>query len=1223
MSFEFGLGRQVSAAGAIIVLAISSCFAPVACSSGAGLVGDGEVEQGSEALSTTSVTEAGDELRTGFYGNQPRLSPSVVANSTFGQLFSATVNGQVYAQPLVSQGTLLIVTETNDIYGLDPETGATRWHRSDLGAPFDPAGALGCNDLTPAIGITSTPVIDSSTNTAYLFAKVVQNGATKILAHAVDVATGAEKPNFPVNIAGAASNAPGLSFDAVHHLQRPGLLLLGNKIYAAFSAHCDVGPWQGWIVGVSKDGTSQTRWVANTTTSGAGIWQSGAGIMSDGAGRMFVVTGNGGAPTPPHFGSEASSMANLGEAVVRVDVQADGNLRASDFFAPSDAQDLDGFDADFASGAPVGLPDSFGTSAFPHLLVAVGKQGYVYLLNRDNLGGIGTGTNGTDAYVFRSSLNGGVWSKPAVWPGDGGYVYVPTASAGPASAGSVGLLYAYHRGLGVDGKPTLDVAARSTDGFGFSSSRPIVTATGTTSGTAVVWIVWSPGGTGVGAQLRGYKAVPNASGSLDELFRAPIGVAAKFNPPGVGDGRIYVGTRDGHVLGFGSPAAPVLSASAVQFPNLVVGSTAVSSVTITANQALTIQSVLSSSSEFVVGTPAQTTLAQGASTTVPVTFKPSSPGLKGASFVVTANVGSGSTSLSGTALSPSAMLAVSASMVSFGGTPVNTAVTQSLTLSNVGATPLVLQSFTALSAPFSVLQLPAVGTQLAPNASVTLTLRFGPSALGSYGNTFRVTSSGGSANVGLTGTCAAPGRLTVTPLAVDFGRVALGGKRYEAFQLTNTGGLPLQITKSKPPVLGPFTAITELSEGTVLGVNQTLTELVSYTPPGQGAHDDTWALNATGDNGLLQVAFHGTALPGVNSSGVAGWQFNGTASGVANLFTLTQANTGEGAGTAFWTTPLPSNALDVSFDTIIGNGSGADGMALVLANAALQTPNSLGAAGGGLGFLGISGIALALDTYQNGTDPSANFVGLTNGPVSTTNNDFNWLATSSTVPPLRDGIAVTRHIRLYTANPGGTPSTLVVEVDGIEVIRQSVTLPNSVYVGFSGGNGGFDDLHAVSNVSIVTQPVTSSTTASVFGFENSSQWTVSAGTVSSSAIVTQGSAALGVSGFYYTELTSTPLNSAGAVSSTFSVDIRPPVALSYGTVQLYVDAPSAQLYSQYLGQASLAGSAANSYRTLSFAIPASVVSKLQGSFSDLRLKLTVNAPTSSSPYLFDNIRFGG
>src|SRR3954470_20366604 len=142
MSFEFSSGRKLSGGGAIFALAISSCFGSAACSSYSETTDDGALAQGSQALSTTSVTEAGDDLRTGFYGNQPWLSPSIVTGGTFGQLFSATVNGQVYAQPLVSQGTLLIVTETNDLYGFDPETGAARWHRSDLGTPFDAASVL-------------------------------------------------------------------------------------------------------------------------------------------------------------------------------------------------------------------------------------------------------------------------------------------------------------------------------------------------------------------------------------------------------------------------------------------------------------------------------------------------------------------------------------------------------------------------------------------------------------------------------------------------------------------------------------------------------------------------------------------------------------------------------------------------------------------------------------------------------------------------------------------------------------------------------------------------------------------------------------------------------------------------------------------------------------------------------------------------------------------------
>ncbi|HET7538466.1 MAG TPA: choice-of-anchor D domain-containing protein [Polyangiaceae bacterium] len=809
------------------------------------------------------MTEAGDDQRTGLYSNQPRLSPAIVSGGTFNQMFDAKVNGQVYAQPLVSQGTLLVVTETNDVYGLDPELGSERWHKN-FGAPFDPA-PLPCGDLTPSIGITGTPVIDSA-NTAYFFVKTTQDGVTSTVLHAIDVAKGGEKSGFPVTIAGAASNAPNLRFDAVHHLQRPGLLLMAGKVYGAFGAHCDRGPYQGWIVGVTTDGRNQTRWVTNTSRDGGGIWQSGGGIMSDGAGRMFVATGNGGALDGPIPGSRASMMSNFGEAIVRVDVQSDGSLQAKDFFAPYDAIELDDADLDFASGAPVALPDSFGTTAHPHLLVAVGKEGHVYLLDRDNLGGIGVppspGEPGADPSVFRSPARGGVWSKPAVWPGDGGYVYVPTASPNSTdNAGTKGYLYAYRRGLSVDGKPTLDLAATSKEEFGFSSSRPIVTSNGLSPGTAVVWIVHAPNGDGAGAQLQAFRATPNASGDFELLFQASVGQSSKFNPPGVGNGRIYVGTRDGHVLGFGSPVTPILTADATDFENVVVGSSRTVEVRVTADKALTIQKVTSSSAEFEVPQIAPATLAAGASTIVPVTFRPSSIGPKGASLVFTSDLGTVSTPLSGKGISATGKLEVSRLAVSFGGALVGHELTEPIVLRNVGATTLTLQAFIAPMAPFSALQLPDAGSQLEPDQTMTLTLRFAPTAAGKYTDSFDIQTSGGQAKVLLTGTCASSsGHLSITPLDVDFGRVPVGETRSAQFEVKNSGGLPLQITKSKPPVQGQFSAASELAEGTGLEVGDALMESVSFAPSAEGDYEDVWVLNSTGDNGVLQVKFHGTGV---------------------------------------------------------------------------------------------------------------------------------------------------------------------------------------------------------------------------------------------------------------------------------------------------------------------------------------------------------------------------
>ena len=186
---------------------------------------------------------------------------------------------------------------------------------------------------------------------------------------------------------------------------------------------------------------------------------------------------------------------------MRLQVQADGTLQPVDFFAPFDAASLDNFDADFASGGITGLPDAyFGTPTLPHLGVVVGKSGYVYLLNRDSLGGFDQGPGGTEAVVQRLGPRGGVWSRPGIWPGDGGWIYIPTSSG---STGG-GLLDVYKYGLDGSGQPSLSLQASSSDVFGWGSGAPVITSDGTTSGSALVWIIWTTNRTGAGGQLRAY-----------------------------------------------------------------------------------------------------------------------------------------------------------------------------------------------------------------------------------------------------------------------------------------------------------------------------------------------------------------------------------------------------------------------------------------------------------------------------------------------------------------------------------------------------------------------------------------------------------------------------------------------------------------------------------------------------------------------------------------------
>ena len=588
----------------------------------------------------SGIGNAGDDLRTGWYPDESTLTPQLVAGGTFGQLWSAPVNGQVYAQPLLSNGTLVVATENDDVYGLDPGTGAQQWS-DDLGTPFNP-NDIGCGDILPSIGTTATPVIDPTTNTVYLTYKTYVSGSSGPAVwymDALDVSTGAVRPGFPVELSGIAQNEPDATFIATNQQQRPGLLLMNGVVYAAFGSHCDYETWQGGVFGVSTAGQVTSRWVDNAPNSGgAGIWQSGVGLMSDEPGSLFFVTGNGGSPSTPTPGDEPP--ATFGESVVHLEVQPDGTLEPVDFFAPFDAPTLDLYDADFGSGGIVGLPPAyFGTPTIPNLGVVVGKGGYVYLLNLDDLGGYDQGSGGSDDVVDRVGPRGGVWGRAGIWPGDGGYIYIPTSS----DANGGGNLDVYKYGVSGTGQPSLSLVATSSDVFGWGSGPPVITSDGTTSGSALVWVIWSANRSGAGGQLRAYDPVP-VDGQPVLVYSAPIGDATNYSVPGVGDGRLYVGTRDGSVIAFGAPVSQALTGPAVTLPPTSIGSTSDGTLTLTAQTSVTLQSLSSNSAEFTLGTPSQTlpaTLTAGQTISVPVTFAPSETGIVGGE--VEATLGDGST----------------------------------------------------------------------------------------------------------------------------------------------------------------------------------------------------------------------------------------------------------------------------------------------------------------------------------------------------------------------------------------------------------------------------------------------------------------------------------------------------------------------------------------------------------------------------------------------------
>ncbi len=1048
------------------------------------------------------TTNNNDNLRTGWFDDQAHLSPGLVGGNTFGPMFTADVGGQlngvprqgaqrgqVYGQPLISNNRLLVATEQNDVYGLDPTTGAQLWTRN-LGVAWNPS-EVGCGDLTPAIGVTSTPVVDPATHTMYVMSKTYTNGTAAWYLYGIDVLTGAQVSK--VLIAGNAANDPTQQFVATKQLQRTGLLLMNGVVYAGFGSHCDSTPYGGWVVGVSTI-TNQisTLWSARSRpdVDGAGIWQAGAGLVSDGPGQIILSTGNG--SVAPYSTPGNNPPAGLGQAVVRLAVQPNGSLMATDFFAPYNAEVSSGWDADLGAGGPLALPDSMGTATYPHLLVEVGKEGYVYLLNRDNLGGYQQGPNGGDQVLARVGSDGGVWGKPTPWGGDGGYIYIATSSAGTSPTATSGELHAYKMGEDSNNNPTISLVGTAPGAFPFGSGSPVVTSDGTASGSAVVWIVWSQNGNGDNAQLRAYKPVPE-NGSLVLIKAWPIGQASKFSTPIVDNDKVYVGTRDGHVLKFGSPITEPMSGNVSTFPTTTIGQSAQQTVTLTANLPLTVTAASSGTGEFAVGAATPTVgsaLTAGQTFTIPISFTPAGYGPRSGTLHIQTSIGAVDLALNGTGRLVQGKIDASPQTISFGGSAVGTPTTRSITLTNIGATDVTVQCVVGPYVladdddpvpacgsdpdvtPFTLSGLPSAGRTIGRDESITAGATFRPTTTGVWSAQVAVVTSGGTVLISLAGSAGGPPQMVVLPPAIDFGTVPIGATARAQFTVANTGGTPLTINISKVPVAGKgFSSVTSLAEGTTIAPGASLTEEVEFTPTLHQRTADEWRLAGGGVSTTVTMTGLGVDPGSVSgpAAAPAQWSLNGGAALSGSSLVVTPAANGRTA-TAFYKTPLDTGYLDVTFTAKFANtvNPGADGLALLLADPAQAQPSSIGHGGGGLGWAGLGGTAVAFDTWQNGSDPSNNFVGVATG-FNTNTFDLTWKLTTKDIAALRNK---THPVRVLVA--GGL---LRVWLDGREIIETAAELPDRVLLGFGASTGGFNDEHTVSDVQITTAPTPVKATA--------------------------------------------------------------------------------------------------------------------------------------------------
>ena len=1014
-------------------------------------------------------TQGVDNLRTNWDQDEASLSPAVVQSSAFGRLFATKLDGQIYAQPLVLGDQVIAVTERNTLYGLDRTTGAIEWSKNY--GPSWPASAIGCGDLVPDIGATATPVYDPSTNSLYFTTKVDDGTSThrhpSWLMHAVDPTSGAERSGWPVTIAGSPVNDPSASFDAYYEQQRPGLLLMDGVVYAGFGAHCDAWPYRGYVVGVSTTAHSITSMWATATgagTGGAGIWQAGGGLVSDGSGRIFFSTGNGISPAP---GPGKTVQGTLAESVVRLQVGADNSLSTADFFSPSNASTLDLNDQDISSGAPMALPDGFGTSEHPHLLVQQGKDGRVFLLDRDNLGGMGQGSQGGDAAVSVSGPYQGMWGHPAFWGGDGGYVYV---------VGNQGPLRALKYGVRNGGTPTLTLTGQSQDTFGYTSGSPLVTSDGTDESSALVWMTSASNASGADGTLRAYSPTPDGNGRLQLLWSAPIGTATKFSTPTAERGKVYVGTRDGVLYGFGSPARTALTAASLDFGQVGVGGSGSGQMTLTATQDVSITG-LTASGPFTVDpsavpTPAQpTALAANATLNVPISFAPTTTG--GVNGTLTANLSDGQKlvfALHGIGTRPGFGAAPGA--LDFGEIPTGSTSTLNLQVTNTGTEPETITSADAPGGAFSASGLPSAGTAVPAGGSFVLSVTYTPTTDQVDSDALVISSSGSG---GATHTLSVPvtataitgqGHLEFSTSSLDFGKVPIGSSKSLTFTITNTGNIPVTVTKAKAPT-GDFNSPLQLSEGLVIGPEQTAVQSVTFTPRSAADLSASYEVTGTGtdDNGSPQGAMYvqvkgtGTGTATTTSTADGLWQTNGSAVQAGGGVQLTPATSNQ-AGSAVYTKPLRTDGLRATFTAKFGPGTGGKGMTLALLDPAQNSASALGGTGDGLGIAGRPGTVIALGTGWNQTLKAQNFVGIGRSSAGSSTIDYPSVVPLAT--SLRQG---THQVDVQVAT-----GHVYVWVDGTQVVDATPTLTSTALLAFSGANAGSSDVQTVSGPVISEGP---------------------------------------------------------------------------------------------------------------------------------------------------------
>jgi hypothetical protein len=525
---SFGLGRVFAALVIVIFFCASLASAQVA------------------SAQVNVLTQHNDNTRTGLNPNETILTPSNVNATTFGTIQSRPVDGIIAAQPLYVSGVTIpgqgghnvvyVATLHDSVYAFDADdasgsNASPLWQTNFLnpaaGVTTESSTDLGCTSTTALneMGILGTPVIDPNSQTIYVLAKTKEPSGFHFRLHALDLGSGMEKFGGPVDVNATVNGQLGtllLSGAAQNMLARPGMLLSQGTIYFAFGSNgCDGQNTRGWVVAYDATTLLQMGVLNDTPNSKAArgnIWQSGSGLASDDNGNIFFSTANGAFDANLGLNDYGSSIVKAG--------WGDSGLAVTDYFTPYNVNYLNTTDLDIGSAGVVMLPDQPGPHT--HLLVGSGKEGSVYVLDRDNMGQFNPNDNSQivqfipydgnvippQSHTPPGSQVGRMFSTPAYW---NGYVYLTGQNQGVTQ-------FAVENGQ-------LVILNRNANSL-CCAHTPSISANGASNG-----ILWIPNGNGFVA----YNALDL---SLPALYsNSKMGTLAHFNTPTIANGKVYVGAK--------------------------------------------------------------------------------------------------------------------------------------------------------------------------------------------------------------------------------------------------------------------------------------------------------------------------------------------------------------------------------------------------------------------------------------------------------------------------------------------------------------------------------------------------------------------------------------------------------------------------------------------------------------------------------------------------------